>query len=111
MSEYVILGSGQLGLAIMDELVADGKPVKLVNRSGRVNEKLPAGVMLETADATNSDEVARATAGAEVVFFCVQPAYHGRRQRALDAKSGFHDRRLAPASNRTSGAAVAIATT
>ncbi|MEZ4592329.1 MAG: hypothetical protein R3D55_14475 [Chloroflexota bacterium] len=60
----------------MDELVAAGKPVTLVNRSGRVNEPLPAGVTLETADATNPDEVARVTAGADVVFFCVQPAYH-----------------------------------
>ncbi|MEZ4641131.1 MAG: NAD-dependent epimerase/dehydratase family protein, partial [Chloroflexota bacterium] len=74
--KHVILGTGQLGLAIMDELVAAGLPVKLVNRSGRVNEPLPAGVILETADATHSDEVARVTAGADVVFFCVQPAYH-----------------------------------
>lgn len=74
--EHVILGTGQLGLAIMDELVAAGQPVKLVNRSGRVNETLPAGVILATADATNPDEVARVTAGANVVFFCVQPAYH-----------------------------------
>ena len=74
--KHVILGTGQLGLAIMDELVAAGLPVKLVNRSGRVNEPLPAGVILETADATNPDEVARVTAGADVVFFCVQPAYH-----------------------------------
>lgn len=74
--KHVILGTGQLGLAIMDELVAAGWPVKLVNRSGRVNEPLPAGVSLETADATNPDEVAQVTAGADVVFFCVQPAYH-----------------------------------
>lgn len=73
---HVILGTGQLGLAIMDELVAAGLPVKLVNRSGRVNEPLPAGVILETADATHPDEVAQVTAGAEVVFFCMQPAYH-----------------------------------
>lgn len=73
---HVILGTGQLGLAIMDELVAAGLPVKLVNRSGRVNEPLPADVILETADATHPDEVAQVTAGAEVVFFCVQPAYH-----------------------------------
>ncbi len=74
--KHVILGTGQLGLAIMDELVAAGKPVKLVNRSGRINEPLPAGVILETADAAHPDDVARVTAGADVVFFCVQPAYH-----------------------------------
>jgi nucleoside-diphosphate-sugar epimerase len=74
--KHVILGTGQLGLAIMDELVAAGQPVKLVNRSGRVSEPLPAGVVLETADATNPDEIARVTRGAEIVFFCMQPAYH-----------------------------------
>jgi nucleoside-diphosphate-sugar epimerase len=75
-TKHVILGTGQLGLAIMDELVAAGKQVKLVNRSGRVNETVPVGVILETADATNPADIARVTAGAEVVFFCVQPAYH-----------------------------------
>ncbi|MCA9919046.1 MAG: NAD-dependent epimerase/dehydratase family protein, partial [Anaerolineales bacterium] len=76
MNTYVILGTGQLGLAVMDALVAAGKPVKVVNRSGRVNEQLPAGVTLETADLTNPAEVARVTTGADIVFFCVQPAYH-----------------------------------
>ena len=33
--QHVILGTGQLGLAIMDELVAQGLPVRLVNRRGR----------------------------------------------------------------------------
>lgn len=74
--DFVILGTGQLGLAIMDELVTAGQPVKLVNRSGRLNEPLPIGVTLETADCNNPDAVAQATAGAEIVFFCVQPAYH-----------------------------------
>ncbi|WP_420631008.1 NAD-dependent epimerase/dehydratase family protein [Candidatus Leptofilum sp.] len=74
--KHVILGTGQLGLAIMDELVAAGQPVTLVNRSGGVNEPLPADVSLETADCNNPDDVARVTEGAEVIFFCVQPAYH-----------------------------------
>lgn len=74
--KHVILGTGQLGLAIMDELVAAGLPVKLVNRSGQLNEPLPAGVILETADAQDPAAIAQVTAGAEVVFFCMQPAYH-----------------------------------
>ena len=40
-SKQVVLGAGQLGLAIMDELVAQGQDVKLVNRSGRLDENLP----------------------------------------------------------------------
>lgn len=72
----VILGTGQLGLAIMDELVARGLPVKLVNRSGQLAEPMPENVTLETADCTDPDAVARVTDGAEIVYFCVQPAYH-----------------------------------
>ncbi len=71
----VILGTGQLGLAIMDELAIQGKAVKLVNRSGKVNETLPQGVVLATADANDPDQVARVCQGAEIVFFCAQPPY------------------------------------
>lgn len=73
---HIILGTGQLGLAIMDELVAAGEPVRLVNRSGEVDEKLPAGVELVTADVTDPAQVAAVCEGAEIVFFCVQPPYH-----------------------------------
>ena len=73
---HIILGTGQLGLAIMDELVAAGEPVRLVNRSGKVDEKLPAGVELVTADVTDPAQVAAVCEGAEIVFFCVQPPYH-----------------------------------
>ena len=74
-SKHVILGTGQLGLAIMDELLAQGYLVKLVNRSGRVTEALPEGVTLVTADANDPDQVAAVCEGADVVFFCVQPPY------------------------------------
>ena len=72
---YVILGSGQLGLAILDELTAQGKAVTVVNRSGKVGEALPAGVALVQADLTNPGEVERVTQGAQVVFHTVQPPY------------------------------------
>ena len=55
---HIILGIGQLGLAIMDELVHDGVPVKLVNRSGKINEALPDCVLLETADLSDPTQVA-----------------------------------------------------
>lgn len=74
--KHVILGTGPLGLAIMDELVAQGHTPTLVNRSGRLSEQLPAGVILTTADLTQSSEVARVTQNADIVFFCAQPAYH-----------------------------------
>ena len=73
--QHVILGTGQLGLAIMDELVAQGHPVKLVNRRGRVDEALPPNVVVVAADANDPYQVSAACAGASIVFFCVQPPY------------------------------------
>lgn len=74
--KYVILGTGQLGLAVMDELVALDHPVKVVNRRGVVNEPLPETVTLVAADANDPDQIAAVCAGAEVVFFCAQPPYN-----------------------------------
>jgi nucleoside-diphosphate-sugar epimerase len=74
--KHVILGTGQLGLAIMDELVRQGEPLKLVNRSGQGNEVLPEGVVLETADLTDPAQVTTVCEGAEIVFFCAQPPYN-----------------------------------
>ena len=76
-TKHVILGTGQLGLAIMDELVAQGQPVRLVNRRGQLPEAPPAGATLElvAADALDPAAVAAACAGAAIVFFCMQPAY------------------------------------
>lgn len=72
---YVILGTGQLGLAIMDELVAQGKPVTIVNRSGKLPESLPTGVQIQQADMNDPTAVKRVTQGAQAVFACVQPPY------------------------------------
>ncbi|MEM8529891.1 MAG: NAD-dependent epimerase/dehydratase family protein [Chloroflexota bacterium] len=74
-SHYVILGAGQLGLAVMDELVARGASVKLVNRSGKIDEPLPEQVELVAADITQPEQVAVACADAQAVFFCAQPPY------------------------------------
>lgn len=75
-SKHVILGAGQLGLAIMDELASQGQPVKLVNRSGAVDEPLPETVTVAAADVTDPKQVAAVCAGAEIVFFCAQPPYN-----------------------------------
>lgn len=75
-TNYLILGTGQLGLAIMDELVAQGKSVRLANRSGTVKEPLPAGVTVTSFNVNDPDSVAKVSKGADIVFFCTQPAYH-----------------------------------
>ena len=73
--QHVILGTGQLGLAIMDELVAQGLPVRLVNRRGRAPEPLPPSVEIVAGDVTNPADVARLCTGAKTVFLCAQPSY------------------------------------
>jgi nucleoside-diphosphate-sugar epimerase len=73
--ENVILGAGQLGLAVMDTLVAAGNQVVMVNRSGTVDEPLPAGVSVLQADLTDPDSVASVAREAEIVFFCAAPPY------------------------------------
>jgi uncharacterized protein YbjT (DUF2867 family) len=53
MSEtHVVLGTGAIGLALVDELVASGRSVRAVNRSGRAD--VPAGVEIRGGDLTDA---------------------------------------------------------
>lgn len=74
-AKQIILGTGPLALAVMDELVAKGQPVTLVNRSGRLAEPLPAGVTLVAGDVTQADTVAEICQAAETVYMCAMPPY------------------------------------
>ena len=71
----VIFGAGQVGLTLMEQLAAAGVQVTLVNRRGRVQEMLPAGVSVVAGDLTDAATVARLAANAEVIFATAQPAY------------------------------------
>ncbi len=75
MQKHVIFGTGPLGLAVMDVLVAEGKAVTLVNRSGRISEALPAGVQVVKANAVNPAEVQAVCQGATVAYLCAMPPY------------------------------------
>jgi nucleoside-diphosphate-sugar epimerase len=70
---HVIFGTGAVGLAVMDELLARGKSVRVVNRSGG---QFPAGVESLRGDATDPDFARRAAAGASVVYNALNPAYY-----------------------------------
>jgi len=70
---HVIFGTGPVGLAVMDELLARGKRVRLVNRSGRAS--VPAGVEVTPGDATNATFTRQVCAGAAVVYQCSNPPY------------------------------------
>jgi nucleoside-diphosphate-sugar epimerase len=75
---HVIFGTGPVGLAVMDELLAHGKRVRLVNRSGRASlstGEVPAQVEVMAGDATNTDFTTQICNGAAVVYQCSSPAY------------------------------------
>lgn len=70
----VIVGAGAVGTIIATRLAAAGEPVKIVSRSGGG----PAHPLIErvAADAADADALRRITAGAGVIYNCVNPQYH-----------------------------------
>ncbi len=74
MSElHVIFGTGPVGQAVMNELVAQGKTVRMVNRSGK--GQFPAGVELVNGDASDPTFAIKASEGAQVVYQALNPPY------------------------------------
>ncbi len=75
MSEiHVVFGTGAIGLALLDELVAAGLPARAVNRSGRA--EVPDGVEIVAGDASDPEFAVRAAADAAVVYQCLNPPYN-----------------------------------
>ncbi|AHI01141.1 NAD-dependent epimerase/dehydratase family protein [Kutzneria albida] len=70
---HVVLGTGPAGLALVDELLARGRQVRVVNRSGKA--VLPAAAELVRADVTDRTALAAAVEGAEVVYNCTHVPY------------------------------------
>jgi nucleoside-diphosphate-sugar epimerase len=71
---HVILGTGPIGRAIMAELVRREESVRMVNRSGRM-EEAPAGVEVVSSDLYNALSVKEVTRGVKVVYHSAQPRY------------------------------------
>jgi len=69
----VVFGTGPIGLGVIEELAAQGRPVRAVNRSGRT--PLPAGVETAVGDASDPAFATTAAAGAAVVYQCLNPPY------------------------------------
>jgi nucleoside-diphosphate-sugar epimerase len=78
----VIFGTGPLGLAVARCLLASGKQVRLVNRSGIA--QVPPGAEIAGADASDPASSSRVCAGAAVVYHCATAAY-GRWAEFLPA--------------------------
>lgn len=72
---HVIFGTGPIGRATAQELTGQGKLVRMVNRSGKMDEA-PAGVEIIAADLYDAAQVREAARDAAVVYQTAQPAYH-----------------------------------
>ncbi|MBX3233723.1 MAG: NAD(P)H-binding protein [Labilithrix sp.] len=70
---HVVLGAGQVGPRVAQLLLAAGHRVRVVRQSA--TPPRVRGVEAVTADVRDPDAVARATAGASVVYSCVNPPY------------------------------------
>jgi nucleoside-diphosphate-sugar epimerase len=73
-ASHVVFGAGPVGLAVATELAARDRRVIVVNRSGRA--EVPAGVETRAGDASDPAFTRQVSAGASVVYFCLNPPYH-----------------------------------
>jgi nucleoside-diphosphate-sugar epimerase len=71
---HVVLGTGAIGRATAEELLRRGESVRMVNRSGRMDEA-PAGAEVVASDLYDPANVREVTRGAKVVYQSAQPRY------------------------------------
>jgi nucleoside-diphosphate-sugar epimerase len=75
MTRHVVFGTGQVGRLVVELLVQDGAQVVAVNRTGRAS--LP-GAEVVAGDATDPAFTTQVTAGADVVYFCLNAVNYAR---------------------------------
>src|SRR5215212_8159165 len=73
--KHVVFGTGALGRAVMEELVKRGESVRMINRSGKMDE-VPAGVQVVASDLYDPANVRETTRDAQVVYQASQPNYN-----------------------------------
>lgn len=71
----IVFGTGPLGRWVTHFLLEEGKQVVAVNRSGRVEPALPAGVEIVAGDASDAAFTGEVCSGARTVFHCAMPPY------------------------------------
>ena len=69
----IVFGTGPLGYAVAEELLARGQSVKLVNRSGEGD--IPQGATIVKADVTNTERTREVCKNVRTVFHCAMPPY------------------------------------
>ncbi len=72
--KHIIFGTGPLGRATMNALLARGEQVQMVNRSG-IMPNIPSSVQVVKCDAYNLESAKQATRGASMVYNCTAPEY------------------------------------
>ena len=73
---HVVYGTGQVGTAVIELLVAQGKPVRVITRSG-ARKHLPPQVEMVRGDATDPSNARQVCEGATHVYNCTNPVdYH-----------------------------------
>lgn len=70
---HVVIGTGPIGRAVVEELHELGRRVRAINRRG--TGPVPEGVELVAGDASNPESMKHALVDAEVVYFCANPPY------------------------------------
>lgn len=70
---HVIFGTGPVGTTLADQLLAEGKRVRIINRSGKGN--VAEGIELVVGDALQAKSVQELTQGAAVAYHCANVAY------------------------------------
>ncbi len=72
---HVIFGTGPVGQAVARELVKRGKPVKMVNRSGKKPGGVPESVSVAAGDVFDVNVAKELAQGATHVYQCTNPPY------------------------------------
>ncbi|KIL51084.1 NAD-dependent epimerase/dehydratase family protein [Jeotgalibacillus campisalis] len=73
VKKHVVLGTGPLGLAVMEELFKQGKSVRVVNKSGK--PVLPNGVEYIKCDVRDPDQLRRSVHNATMIYHCLGLPY------------------------------------
>src|SRR5215216_5640191 len=71
---HIIFGTGAIGRAVAEELIRRGESVRMVNRSGKM-EQAPIGAEVVASDLYDPDKVREVTHSAKVVYQASQPSY------------------------------------
>jgi len=75
MSRHIVLGTGQVGHPVVEQLAARGHDVVAVNRNGQ--GRFP-GAQVVGGDATDPSFTRAVSAGADVVYFCLNAPNYER---------------------------------